>query len=66
MSQGTGTIDKIKLIDGTIVDLLVNQYINIPDLAEVKIYPEYSSLNGEVELITGTEDEYRLILFDET
>ena len=66
MSQGTATIDKIKLIDGTIVDLLVNQSIDIPDLAEVKLYPEYSSLNGEVELITGTENEYRLILSDET
>lgn len=66
MSQGTGTIDKIKLIDGTIVDLLVNQSIDIPDLAEVNVYPEYSTLDGQVEKITGTENEYRLIFSSES
>lgn len=65
MSQGVGTIDKIKLIDGTIVDLLTNQSIDIPDLAEVRVYPEASDFTGSVELITGTENHYRLIL-DET
>jgi hypothetical protein len=62
MSQGTGTIDKIKLIDGTVVDLLVNQSINIPDLAEVYINPEATDFTGTVSLISGTEDEYLLTL----
>lgn len=62
MSQGIGTIDKIKLIDGTIVDLLTNQSIDIPDLAEVRVYPSASDFTGSVELITGTENRYRLTL----
>ncbi|MBR4767585.1 MAG: hypothetical protein IK088_01275, partial [Lachnospiraceae bacterium] len=62
MSQGTATIDKIKLIDGTIVDLLTNQSIEIPDLAEYNVYPEYDSFSGKVELISGTTDEYLLTL----
>ena len=62
MSQGTGTIDKIKLIDGTIVDLLVNQSIEIPDLTEVLITPEATDFTGTVELISGTENDYLLTL----
>lgn len=62
MSQGTGVIDKIKLPDGTIVDLVNNQNIEIPDLAEVKVYPQYTELDGTVEKITGTADDYLLTL----
>lgn len=62
MSQGTGVIDKIKLPDGAIVDLVNNQNIEIPDLAEVKVYPQYTELDGTVEKITGTADDYLLTL----
>lgn len=62
MSQGTGVIDKIKLPDGAIVDLVSNQNIEIPDLAEVKVYPQYTELDGTVEKITGTADDYLLTL----
>lgn len=62
MAQGTVTIDKIKLIDGTIVNLLTNQNISIPDLAEVNLYPQYSTLDGTVTLISGSTTDYRLTL----
>lgn len=62
MSQGTGVIDKIKLPDGAIVDLVNNQNIEIPDLTEVKVYPQYTELDGTVEKITGTADDYLLTL----
>ena len=62
MSQGTGTVERIKMIDGTIVDLAVSQSIDIPDLTEVYIKPEVSDFTGSVELISGTVDEYRLTM----
>lgn len=62
MSQGTGIVDKIKLIDGTVVDLLQDISLDIPDLAEVMVYPEATDFTGSVELISGTTDEYQLTL----
>ena len=58
----TGTIDSIKLIDGTVVNLSNVLSIDIPELAEVKVYPQYGTLDGTVEKITGTEDDYLLTL----
>ena len=58
----TMTIDSIKLIDGTVVNLANVLSIDIPSLAEVKVYPQYSTLDGTVEKISGTEDDYLLTL----
>lgn len=66
MSQGVGTIDSIKMIDGTIVNLSAIQNIDIPDLSEVRMYAEATDFTGSVELITGTTNRYRLILNETT
>ena len=60
MATPTATIDKIKLPDGTTVNLSTNQYIKIPEGSDYTIKPQVTNFSGSVTLISG--QDYKLTI----
>ncbi len=58
--MATSTVSKIKLIDGTIVNLSNNIQVVLPANGEYNVTWEVTNLTGNVTKISGTTDDYLL------
>lgn len=61
MSETT-PISKIKLIDGTVVNLANVVQLEIPELCSAYVTWNISGFSGSVSQITGTTDDYLLTI----